>query len=66
MKIVIVGFNQYQKKALLYREVEAKKIHENEMEQAQRNRTIEKAKEVFAKALEKGATIISTRVLEEK
>lgn len=56
MKIVIVGFNQYQKKALIYRQIDCMVEPE----------AIMKAGKVFYQALKKGATIISTRVLEEK
>jgi len=60
MKIVIVGFNQREKKALIYREVEVfSPVDTIELD-------FTPALKIFEKALNIGATIISTRVLEEK
>jgi len=59
MKIIIVGFNQKQKRALIYRQVEViSPVGTVEYDYTP-------ALRIFQKALEKGATIISVRVLEE-
>ena len=58
MKIVIVGFNQKQKRSLLYRQVEPKKI--------MAGYDYMPVAEVFVEALKRGATIISVRVLKGK